>query len=47
MVVDGTCRRRFDALGATAVIVRPDLYVFGAGTDPNGLAVALLDGFVQ
>ncbi|WP_410631623.1 bifunctional 3-(3-hydroxy-phenyl)propionate/3-hydroxycinnamic acid hydroxylase [Amycolatopsis sp. cmx-4-83] len=44
--VDGTYRRWFDELGATAVAVRPDLYVFGAGTDPKGLALALLDGFV-
>lgn len=40
--VDGTYRRWFDELGATAVAVRPDLYVFGAGTDPNALAMALL-----
>ncbi len=40
--VDGTYRRWFAELGVTSVAVRPDLYVFGAGTDPKGLAVELL-----
>jgi 3-(3-hydroxy-phenyl)propionate hydroxylase/flavoprotein hydroxylase len=40
--VDGTYRRWFAELGATAVAVRPDLYVFGAGTDPAALAAELL-----
>ena len=42
--VDGTYRRWFDELGATAVAVRPDLFVFGAGTDPAALATELLRG---
>ncbi|WP_410574802.1 bifunctional 3-(3-hydroxy-phenyl)propionate/3-hydroxycinnamic acid hydroxylase [Amycolatopsis sp. cmx-4-61] len=40
--VDGTYRRWFAELGATAIAVRPDFYVFGAGTDPKGLAGELL-----
>ncbi len=40
--VDGTYRRWFDELGAAAVAVRPDLYVFGAGTDPAVVAAELL-----
>jgi hypothetical protein len=40
--VDGTYRRWFAELGATAVAVRPDLYVFAAGTDPAALAAELL-----
>ena len=40
--VDGTYRRWFDKLGAAAVAVRPDLYDFGAGTDPVAVAAELL-----
>ena len=40
--VDGTYRRWFNELGATAVAVRPDLYVFGAGTEPAAVAAELL-----
>jgi 3-(3-hydroxy-phenyl)propionate hydroxylase len=40
--VDGIYRAWFAELGATAVAVRPDLYVFGAGTDPAALAAELL-----
>lgn len=39
---DGTYRRWFEELGATAVAIRPDLYVFGTSTDPNDLAADLL-----
>jgi len=40
--VDGTYARWFDELGATAVAVRPDLYVFGAGPDPTAVSAELL-----
>ena len=40
--LDGTYGRWFDELGATAVAVRPDLYVFGAGPDPVAVSVELL-----
>ncbi|QJY50994.1 bifunctional 3-(3-hydroxy-phenyl)propionate/3-hydroxycinnamic acid hydroxylase [Pseudonocardia broussonetiae] len=40
--VDGTYRRWFDGLGAAAVAVRPDLYVFGASADAAPLAAELL-----
>ena len=41
--VDGTHRRWFDQLGCSAVLVRPDFYVYGtAGSDPVAVA-ALVD----
>ncbi|WP_394427173.1 bifunctional 3-(3-hydroxy-phenyl)propionate/3-hydroxycinnamic acid hydroxylase [Streptomyces sp. SGAir0957] len=40
--VDGTYRRWFDELGATAVAERPDHYVLAAGLDPSEVARQLL-----
>ena len=39
--VDGAYTRWFDDLGATAVLQRPDGYVFGSGTDPELLLESL------
>ena len=39
--VDGAYTRWFDELGATAVLQRPDGYVFGSGTDPEVLLESL------
>ncbi|WP_055698544.1 bifunctional 3-(3-hydroxy-phenyl)propionate/3-hydroxycinnamic acid hydroxylase [Streptomyces silaceus] len=40
--LDGTYRRWLDDLGATAVAVRPDHYVYAAGTDAREVASRLL-----
>ncbi|MEI4272638.1 bifunctional 3-(3-hydroxy-phenyl)propionate/3-hydroxycinnamic acid hydroxylase [Klenkia sp. LSe6-5] len=40
--VDGTYGRWFAELGATAVLVRPDGWLYGAGDDPEALAAVLL-----
>jgi 3-(3-hydroxy-phenyl)propionate hydroxylase/flavoprotein hydroxylase len=41
--IGGTYSRWFAELGVRALAVRPDLYVFGASTDPAALAQELLD----
>ena len=40
--VEGIYARWFAELGVHAVAVRPDLYVFGASTDPAALTEELL-----
>lgn len=45
--IDGTYAAWFAELGATAVLIRPDFYVFGSCAEPDGvdaLARAFLDG---
>jgi 2-polyprenyl-6-methoxyphenol hydroxylase-like FAD-dependent oxidoreductase len=41
--VDGTYRRWLGALDATAVVVRPDFYAFGAAATPHELATLIDD----